>query len=74
MPITTGIGALSTTNIYKVLPFEPTNRGWLSRFADTIVMEMVQPNLELRAAAQKAAKERFSLERISKIWKDEIFT
>jgi glycosyltransferase involved in cell wall biosynthesis len=73
-PITTGIGALSTTNTYKVLPYEPTNRGWLVRFAEEIVMEMIQPNLELRAATQKAARERFSLERISKIWKDEIFT
>jgi glycosyltransferase involved in cell wall biosynthesis len=74
VPITTDIGALPTTNTYKVIPGGPTDRGWNKRFVDSVVEEMLHPDFGQRAAAQKAAKERFSLERISQIWKEKIFT
>ena len=75
LPITNDLGALETTNMGIILPGNSQNPEWRELFVKT-TLEMLLNQDKLKEEAEcvrKLAKERFSLEKILKIWDEEIF-
>ena len=74
-PITSGIGALSTTNMGTIIPGDPRDGVFLPRFADEIIRLLNSPEelQEKQKQVRQMAAERFSPERILEQWDKEVF-
>ena len=74
-PITSDVGATKTTNMGTVIAGNVYSPEWNKEFVDTAVaMLKDQDGLKEEALrVQKLAKERFSLEKILKIWDERVF-
>lgn len=74
-PITSDIGALSTTNMGRWIEGNPTDVSWMEQFKKEIVDLLI--NREWLKAEQQTvmieAKKRFSVERILKEWDEKVF-
>lgn len=74
LPITSEVGALSTTNMGVRITGNPHSQEWQGAFVSTIVHILNSPDLtEKQKELQREAKDRFSLERIMKVWDKEVF-
>ncbi len=73
LPITTPVGALPTTNMYKLFNGDVGNPYGAADFAEMVVEDLKNPNENIRKELQKKARERFDPERIVSIWKERIF-
>lgn len=74
-PITSGTGAVSTTNMGTVIPGSPHSPQWVDEFVETTLGFLRdRERLQREAKAlQEKAKERFSLEKVLEIWDKEVF-
>lgn len=73
LPITTGMGALSTTNMGVVIEGGANSPAIKKLFIEKTVEYLENPRLsEISKELQRKARERFSLSRISKEW-DRVF-
>jgi hypothetical protein len=70
--ITSEKGALSTTNMYKMIPGVSESPLWKRTFAEAVIEELLHPNFDLREEVRKKARERFDPVNIAKIWKEKI--
>lgn len=74
LPVTSDIGALSTTNMGVRITGNPHSNEWRDAFVTSIVHILNSPDLEEKQRELKCeATKRFSLERIMKQWDEEIF-
>lgn len=75
IPITSGVGALATTNMGKLIIGDPNSGDWQDKFVAAVVNEMQNRNtLQERAEESKQqAIKRFSPERILKEWDEKVF-
>lgn len=74
LPVTSDIGALSTTNMGVRITGNPHSDEWRNAFVASIVHILQSPDLEERQKELRhEAMERFSLKRIMKQWEDEAF-
>lgn len=72
LPITSDIGALSTTNMGVLISGNPQDRLWHKAFVDMIIQHLKSPELpKIQAEVQQKALKRFSLPNIMKQW-DEV--
>ena len=73
-PISSDIGALSTTNMGMKILGDVNSSEWKNSFIETIVSTLGNPKLDdERKELQELAKKRFSLDRILKEWDEKIF-
>ena len=73
-PVTTGVGAVKTTNMGTTIPENPTDPFFRRKFADKIIEVLNDPNLEtMREENRKKAVERFHPDNILEQWDDLIF-
>ena len=74
-PITSGCGALSTTNMGTVLNLDANNRGNYGAFANEVIQMLNNSALleEARKEVIKKAKERFNPSRILDEWENKVF-
>lgn len=73
IPITSNIGALSTTNMAVQVHGDVLSRDWKRLFVDTVVGQLQSPVVsELSSYTKERAIARFSIERIIKEW-DKVF-
>ena len=70
--ITSGIGALPTTNMYQIISGVSESPLWRRTFAEAVIQELLVPNLVHREEIRKRATERFDPVNIAKIWKEKI--
>lgn len=75
IPITSTIGALPTTNMAILIDGYPSNESFISKFVDTTVDLMKNPEKAqaIREEVQKKAIARFDLQKILDIWEAEVF-
>ncbi len=74
-PISSGIGALGTTNMGLLVRGDPHTADWQNIFTQVVVesLRTREHFQELAKENQKRAVERFSLERILKEWDEKVF-
>jgi glycosyltransferase involved in cell wall biosynthesis len=70
--ITSDMGALQTTNMYQRIPGVLDSPLWKRAFAEAVINELLNPNLELREDVRLRARQRFDPENITRIWKEQI--
>lgn len=76
-PITSGVGALQTTNMGTIIPGDPGDgrSAFLKKFRESIVENL--SNREVLVMKQKdimeRSRERFNVENILKIWDEKVF-
>lgn len=74
LPVTSDVGALSTTNMGVRITGNVHSNEWQGAFVETIVSILNSPDLEQRQKElQCEARKRFSLKRIMKQWSEEVF-
>lgn len=74
LPVTSDIGALSTTNMGVRITGNPHSNEWREAFVTSIIHILNSPDLgERQKHLQYEAVKRFSLERIMKQWEEEVF-
>jgi len=72
-PITSGFGALPTTNMGKVIHGNPQAPDWQNEFVDRAIRELTDPKLNQKQEwIRETAKRRFSIEKILERW-EEVF-
>lgn len=73
-PITSDYGALSTTNMGRVLHGNPQDSSWQDRFVNNAVECLTDPKLkDKQEYVQECAKRRFSIENILNQWEEKVF-
>ena len=74
-PITNDWGALATTNMGMIIPGSPFTPEWSKKFVTNAVSLLRNQDLleEKAKEVQRLAKERFALNRVLKIWDEEVF-
>jgi len=73
LPITSGMGALSTTNMGIILHGNPKEPSWIENFVRITIESMTNPmTYEKSKNLQEVAMKRFSLDTIMKKW-EEVF-
>lgn len=74
VPITSNIGALSTTNMAVQVQGSVLSREWRRTYIDTLIKQLQNESLpDLANYTKQRAVERFSVERIMKEWEEKVF-
>lgn len=74
LPVTSDIGAISTTNMGVLVTGNPNSSEWQSVYVETIIRVLNSKDLPMiQKEVQEKAKSRFSLSRILKDWDERVF-
>ena len=73
-PITSGIGAVATTNMGTVIPGSPQNNDWQTEFAKAVTDTLANPDLStMQEEVKQLALKRFDPKTIVAQWDEKVF-